>query len=92
MPKELLNRKDKMGFPVPLKEWFDNELKEFSENILKHMAYKKRDHFNSEAILKNLGKNEIFSRKIWGLLSLEVWYQQFHDKAEEWKKLGKDFN
>ena len=92
IPQEVLNRTDKMGFPVPLKEWFDNELKEFSESILKCMADKKRDYFNSGAILKNLGKNEIFSRKIWGLLSLEIWYQQFHDKAEEWKKLGKDFN
>ena len=92
IPQEVLNRTDKMGFPVPLKEWFDNELKEFSESILKCMADKKRDYFNSGAILKNLGKNEIFSRKIWGLLSLEIWHQQFHDKAEEWKKLGKDFN
>ena len=92
IPQKVLNRTDKMGFPVPLKEWFDNELKEFSESVLKCMADKKRDYFNSGAILKNLGKNEIFSRKIWGLLSLEIWYQQFHDKAEEWKKLGKDFN
>ena len=42
--------------------------------------------FNSEVILENLSKEGKFSRKIWGLLSLEIWMQQFHDRAKEFKK------
>jgi asparagine synthase (glutamine-hydrolysing) len=77
-----------MGFPVPLKEWFDGELKEFSSDILTSMAKNNRPFINSEILLKNLGKEARFSRKTWGLISLELWYQQFHDKAAEWKKMA----
>jgi asparagine synthase (glutamine-hydrolysing) len=88
IPAEILNRRDKMGFPVPLKEWFDGELKEFSLDILTSMAKNNRPFINSEVLLKNLGKEARFSRKTWGLISLELWYQQFHDKAAEWKKMA----
>ena len=27
-----------------------------------------------------------FTRKVWGLLSLELWQQEFHDKAETFRK------
>lgn len=87
IPTEILHRRDKMGFPVPLKEWFDGELKDFSLEILTNMAKNNRPFINSEVLLKNLGKEERFSRKTWGLISLELWYQQFHDKAHEYRKM-----
>ena len=80
----LINRKDKMGFPVPLKEWFSNELNDFIMDIFSTMAAKHRPYINSQEVLKNFGKEAQFSRKIWGLLSLELWHQEFHDKVHEW--------
>jgi asparagine synthase (glutamine-hydrolysing) len=88
IPAEILHRRDKMGFPVPLKEWFDGELNEFSFDILTSMAKNNRPFINSEVLLNNLGKEARFSRKTWGLISLELWYQQFHDKASEWKQMA----
>lgn len=88
IPEVILNRRDKMGFPVPLKEWFDKELKDFLKDILTSMASNKRPFINSEELLKNLGKEALYSRKTWGLISLELWYQQFHDKGAEWKKMA----
>lgn len=88
IPAEILHRRDKMGFPVPLKEWFNGELNEFSFDILTSMAKNNRPFINSEVLLKNLGKESRFSRKTWGLISLELWYQQFHDKAAEWKQMA----
>ena len=29
-----------------------------------------------------------FSRKIWGLLSLELWQQQFHDRAAHYRRMA----
>ena len=89
LPPEILGRKDKMGFPVPLKEWFASELNEFVLEIFASMKAKNRDFVNIDAVLKNFGESGQFSRKTWALLSLELWQQEFHDKASEYKALLK---
>jgi asparagine synthase (glutamine-hydrolysing) len=89
LPPSILERRDKMGFPVPLKEWFGNELRPFVMEILSNMHSRQREYLNTEKILKNFGDEAQFSRKTWGLLSLELWQQEFHDKASEYKALLK---
>lgn len=85
LPKQLINRRDKMGFPVPLKEWFTDDLKGFVQDIFSSEKAKLRPFMRSDKVLQSFGKEAQFSRKTWGLLSLELWHQQFHDKASEWK-------
>ena len=85
LPAEILNRRDKMGFPVPIKEWFNLELRDFVMDTFSSMAAKHRPYINSQAVLNNFGQEAQFSRKTWGLLSMELWHQQFHDKATEWR-------
>ncbi|MFN8929390.1 MAG: hypothetical protein ACK5WQ_03370, partial [Alphaproteobacteria bacterium] len=46
-----------------------------------------RPYFNADAILANFAQAEQFSRKIWGLLSIESWHQQFHDQAAQYRKM-----
>jgi asparagine synthase (glutamine-hydrolysing) len=87
LPQELYQRRDKMGFPVPLKEWFSGELKDFVQDIFSSQRQKNRPFFNSDAILANLDRGERFSRKTWGLMSLELWHQTFHDRAAEFRKM-----
>jgi asparagine synthase (glutamine-hydrolysing) len=87
LPQELLQRRDKMGFPVPLKEWFSGELRDFVFDIFQTQKVRSRPHFNTDAILANFDKTERFSRKVWGLLSLELWHQLFHDKAASYKRM-----
>jgi asparagine synthase (glutamine-hydrolysing) len=89
LPNSILERRDKMGFPVPLKEWFGDELKPFVSDILSNMHSKQRDYLNTGEILKNFGDEARFSRKTWALLSLELWQQEFHDKASEYRALLK---
>jgi asparagine synthase (glutamine-hydrolysing) len=38
-------------------------------------------------VLTNLEGAGQFSRKIWGLLSLELWQQQFHDRAAYYRRM-----
>ena len=85
IPKEILNRRDKMGFPVPLKEWYGDELKEFADDNFNSLAANNRPFINSKAVVSNFKNDAPFSRKSWGLLSLELWHQQFHDKSHEWR-------
>jgi asparagine synthase (glutamine-hydrolysing) len=83
LPGEIVNRRDKMGFPVPLKEWFSGELNDFVRDIFNSQAAKTRPFFNADAVLANFEKGGRFSRKIWGLMSLEIWHQTFHDRASQ---------
>jgi asparagine synthase (glutamine-hydrolysing) len=76
-----------MGFPVPLKEWFAGDLRDMVGDIFATQKSRHRPFFNSDAILANFDKAERFSRKGWGLLSLELWHQQFHDRAAEYRRL-----
>ena len=87
LPKPLLARRDKMGFPVPLKEWFDGELRTFVLDIFAEQRLKHRPFFNSDVVLSSFGEQSRFSRKTWGLLSLELWHQTFHDRAAEFKAM-----
>jgi asparagine synthase (glutamine-hydrolysing) len=86
LPNKILNRRDKMGFPVPLKEWLSNDIKDFSMDTFSSMAAKHRPYINSKALLESFGQEAQFSRKSWTLMNIELWYQQFHDKAVEWRK------
>jgi len=87
LPVELRDRRDKMGFPVPLKEWFDGELRDYVLDTFAVQKSRVRPHFNTDAILANFDKTERFSRKVWGLLSLELWHQLFHDQAASYKRM-----
>ncbi|HXH19459.1 MAG TPA: asparagine synthase (glutamine-hydrolyzing) [Chitinophagales bacterium] len=87
IPETLLNRKDKMGFPVPLSEWYKKELKEFVLDIFHSQRARTRFYLSKnisfEKLLSGEGK---YNRKLWGLLSLELWQQQFIDTQPHLKK------
>ena len=91
LPPEILNRRDKMGFPVPLKEWFQNELRDFVGDLFGSQAARNRPFMNADAVLANFEQAGQFSRKTWGLLSLEVWHRSFHDKASEIRAACRSF-
>lgn len=85
LPTELVERRDKMGFPVPLREWYAADIKDFVMDTFKSQAAKERALFNFQSVEDGLSKEQRFSRKTWGLLSLELWQQMFHDKASQWR-------
>ncbi len=88
LPGELIARRDKMGFPVPLKEWYAGDLKDFVSDVFSSQAARTRPFMKSDKVLANFGKEANFSRKTWGLLSLELWHQTFHDKQSEWRAMA----
>ncbi|WP_103636083.1 asparagine synthase (glutamine-hydrolyzing), partial [Campylobacter concisus] len=46
LPKEIFERKDKMGFPTPINKWLANDLKEYTLDILTSQKSKQRGYFN----------------------------------------------
>ena len=85
LPPEIVNRRDKMGFTVPLNEWFQNELKDLVFDTFQTAKSRHRPFMNVAAIHRGLDATHGYSRKTWGLLSLELWHQQFHDQAAQWR-------
>lgn len=87
LPDSVANRTNKMGFPVPLTEWAKNELKDFIIGVFDSSQARNRPYFNHGSIIQNLTNEASFGRKLWGLLSLELWHQEFHDKQAYYKNL-----
>jgi asparagine synthase (glutamine-hydrolysing) len=87
LPREILERRDKMGFPVPLKEWFAGPLNDWLADTFHSGRAQGRDFVDAPAVLANFQKAGRFSRKIWGLLNLELWQQRFHDRHQEFRAL-----
>ena len=45
---------------------------------------------NNDLVLSRIDAEPQFGRKLWGLLSLELWQQEFHDRAAWYKQLLND--
>ncbi len=87
LPPSIADRRDKMGFPVPLKEWFSGDLRELVEDTFRARSARERPLMNADAVLANFAGAGRFSRKVWGLLSLELWHQIFHDQADRYRRM-----
>ena len=91
IPRVVLDRKDKMGFPVPLSDWFRKDARDFVWDVLSSRKALGRDFSsNNQAVLQGLEKEPEFGRKLWGLLSLEIWQQEFHDQAAKFTRMTAD--
>ena len=87
LPEGILNRKDKMGFPVPLQEWIKGEAREFIHDVFSSQKALGRELVKNGVVLKGLMREPEYGRRIWGMLCLELWQQEFHDKEYEYKRL-----
>lgn len=80
LPKEMMDR-PKMGFGVPIQEWFKDELKEYFEIYLSKKALSEHELFDVDEVLKM--KNEYLSgantgvTKLWFILMFQMWYEKW---------------
>jgi len=80
VPNKILERKDKMGFPIPLHEWFSGPLKDFVSDILLSKRARERAIFTSKGLSGLLKSQHQYGRVLWGALNLELWFQTFIDR------------
>jgi asparagine synthase (glutamine-hydrolysing) len=85
LPEKIRDRRDKMGFPVPLSEWANKELSPYLHDVFSSKKSKERDYLSEGRDITLLTREKSFSRKNWVLLSLELWHQRFHDASSSWK-------
>ncbi|HEU4698535.1 MAG TPA: asparagine synthase (glutamine-hydrolyzing) [Gemmatimonadales bacterium] len=79
LPAPILERKDKMGFPVPLHLWARGRAREFFHDILLSRACRERGLYDPDEVAKLMEYESAFGRRLWGLLNLELWHREFID-------------
>jgi asparagine synthase (glutamine-hydrolysing) len=79
LPKKIYERKDKMGFPVPLHHWARNKAKSFFQDVLLSKACRERGLFSMPEVEQLIEDENAFGRRLWGLICLELWFQTFID-------------
>jgi asparagine synthase (glutamine-hydrolysing) len=82
LPAENVSRR-KMGFGVPVGEWFRSSLRSLLEDALLSEQSAKRLYFQPQEIRRLLGEHlerrADHSFKLWNLLMLELWHREFID-------------
>ncbi len=78
-----IQRRSKMGFGVPLDHWFRGELQPLLQDVLLDRRSLERGLFRPQAV-EQLVEEHVNSRwdhsyRLWSLLVLELWQQQFLD-------------
>jgi asparagine synthase (glutamine-hydrolysing) len=80
LPAAVLERKDKMGFPVPLAEWMrGGVVRDFVGDVLLSQRSLQRGIFQPEALRTMFEHQGVGSRQLWGALSLELWHCAYFD-------------
>jgi len=83
LPDEILTRK-KMGFGVPLADWFRHELRDMTRDVLLGPQARQRGFFRMaevEALLAthDAGRRD-YSARLWALMCFELWMRQWVDR------------
>jgi len=79
VPPQILQRRDKLGFPVPLSSWFAGPLRDWVHDLLLSRRSLERGLFRPEALRAALTQDSAFDRGLWGMLCLETWCRLFVD-------------
>lgn len=82
VPDEVMFR-PKMGFGVPIEQWFRGDLHSFAKKILTGRAARERGLFKPSAVEAILNRHQTtkvnFANQIWALLTLELWFEEYFD-------------
>jgi len=79
IPDEVLERRDKLGFPMPTQQWFGNELAGDLEQVLGTSGARKRGIFRKSV----LGDRNFWVTQGWQALNLELWFRIFIERDLE---------
>lgn len=82
IPDEVMFR-PKMGFSIPLHDWFRSDLKEYAYDLLLSEKALNRGIFKKESIQELLNTHCTtkidFGYHIWALITLELWFEEYFD-------------
>lgn len=77
LPRAARERRDKMGFPVPLALWARGPLRAPLRDILLGGVLRARGLVDESAVPRLLDGETVEARHLWALLNLELWHREF---------------
>ncbi len=81
LPKKVHDRKEKMGFPVPLNDWMQKkEFKNFVMDTIDESNFANSKYFNKKEFQKDITVFDTFDRSIWAILCLSEWSNKSNNK------------
>ncbi len=84
LPRQILHRR-KMGFGMPVAEWFRGELGEMAGDLLLSPRAVQRGYFRRDAVERMFAEHRRCTAdhgaRLWVLLFLELWFREFVDRA-----------
>ncbi len=83
LPASILERRDKKGFPTPFNRWMKKDLNDWINDILTDKRTRERGLFEKELLDKVVGLSSEYSRTLWGILNLELWFRTFIDNNQK---------
>src|SRR5499426_1198014 len=91
IPDEIIDR-PKQGFDVPIRRWFNLELREMLDDTLSDRRARERGDFDHRAVMAILDEHRRgvrdHARHLWSLLVLELWRRAFIDRRPETQFAG----
>lgn len=86
LPSEIVNRKDKLGFPTPFSKWTKTSLRQFINDSLLEKNNVLYDYIDSAVLEKDLAahynNSKDYSWEIWRLLSLKSFLELFKQQGK----------
>ena len=79
VPKENLYR-PKMGFTIPLNQWFSGELNSYAKSVLLNKNSFIKNIFDVDylkSMVEDGNKSQDFGPRLWSLMSLELWHKAY---------------
>jgi len=84
LPQEIV-RRPKMGFGVPIADWFRGELRDYLRSVLLAPEALGRGYFRPETVTalveEHVAKRADHGYRLWSLLMFELWHRAFIDCA-----------
>lgn len=81
LPDEIIER-PKMGFPVPIGNWFRNDFKHVVDEYILGKRALDRGIFNEKFVRTLVAKHdsgEVHDERLWSLVNFEIWQRRFID-------------
>jgi asparagine synthase (glutamine-hydrolysing) len=91
LPREIPER-TKVGFRVPVIEWFTGGMRDYLYDHLRSASSMTRGYYNAAVLDRVLDEHtkgvQTHDKLLWALLTLEIWHRQYRSPALQEERLA----